>query len=485
MATAFHDREREQGEVRRLIRSPHAELVIVYGRRGVGKSRLLEETIAGGRHVRYVATERVLPLQLDDMARALNEFAPGTVAGALRSADEFFDAVAKLARNAGRRPFVLVLDEFPYLARVDAGLLTAVQKWWNERKRAGAATLKVFLAGSNVSWMEREALSETAPLYSVRTANLHVDPLSYRDAARFYPRFAVTDRIRAWSVWGGMPAYLEQIEPRRSFWSNLERTTLVPSARLFLEPDWLKYTDLRADLLYSSIVRVIAQGERRPSKIATAVGRDSANEILSLLDRLRESGVIARVTPLTAAGEGPRQAARYVVADPFLAYWYRFIDPHRSVLEIGARSSLLRSMRTDADRGLDKYVSEQAFEEICRQFLLDALARGRLPRALRFSRVGAWWSTREREEQDEADVVAFADGRLVAIGECKWTASPADERDLDGLGKILREAADQLRPSASVYRMIFSRSGFAAALRHRAARPKERVLLFGPADLYA
>lgn len=333
--------------------------------------------------------------------------------------------------------------------------------------------------------MERETLAETAPLYSVRTANLRVDPLSYRDAARFYPRFPVADRIRAWSVWGGMPAYLEQIEAQRSFWSNLERTTLVPSARLFVEPDWLRYTDLRADLLYSSIVRVIAQGERRPSKIATAVGRTSANEILSHLERLRESGVIARVAPLTAAGEGPRQAARYVVADPFLSYWYRFVDPHRSALEIGARRSLLRSMRTDPDRGLDKYVSDQAFEEVCRRSLLDALARGALPRALRFSRVGAWWSTRETEAQDEADVVAFADGRLVAIGECKWSASPADERDLVGIDKVLRTAAGPLRPSASVYRMIFSRSGFTAALRRRAARPDERLLLFAPADLYS
>lgn len=485
MSAVFHDREREQDEVRRLIRSPRAELVIVYGRRGVGKSRLLEEAVAGRPHLRYVATERVLPLQLDDMARALNDFAPETVTGSLRSVDAFLDAITRLAKAARRRPFVGVIDEVPYLARVDAGLLTALQKWWNERKREGATNVKLFLAGSHVSWMEREALSETAPLYSVRTANLRVDPLSYRDASRFYPRFPVIDRIRAWSVWGGMPAYLEQIEPHRSFWSNLERTTLMPSARLFVEPDWLRYTDLRADLLYSSIVRVVAQGERRPSKIATAVCRNSANEILAHLERLRESGVIARVTPLTAAGEGARQAARYVVADPFLSYWYRFVDPHRSALEIGARRSLLRSMRTDPDHGLDKHVSEQAFEEVCRRFLLDALVRRRLPRALHFSRVGAWWSTRETEEQDEADVVAFADGRLVAIGECKWSASPADERDLAGIEKILRVAAGQLRPSSSVYRMVFSRTGFTAALRRRADRPNERLLLFDPTDLYA
>lgn len=485
MATPFYDREREQAVIRTLIRSPRPELVIVYGRRGVGKSRLLKESLAGQAHVRYTATERVLPLQLEDLARALNEFAPRTVPGTLRSTDEFLEVLAGFARAAGRRPFVAVLDEVPYLARVDAGLLTALQKWWNEQKRAGVKNLKVFLLGSNVSWMEREALSQAAPLYSIRTANLRVDPLRYRDAARFYPRLSEVDRIRAWSVWGGMPAYLEQIDPRASLWSNLERTTLVSSARLFAEPDWLKYTDFRADLLYSSIVRVIAQGERRPSKIAEAVGRDSANAVLPHLDRLRESGLVARIVPLTATGEGPRQASRYVVAHPFLTYWYRFVDPHRSALEAGAPASLLRMMRTDDDRGLDKYVSEHAFEEVCREFLLGALVRKALPRQLRFSRVGSWWSTREREQHDEADVVAFNDGQLVAIGECKWSASRADEHDLDGLDKILREEADQLRPSRFVYRMLFSRSGFADGLRRRASKPAERLLLYGPDDLYS
>lgn len=480
----FYDRRDELARMRQVLRSARPELIIVSGRRGAGKSYLLDHAFAERKYFSYTATDRLLPLQLADIATTLNDLQPGLVRGTLASTDQVLELFATLAARDRRSPLVVVIDELPYLAKRDTGLLTALQRWFNAQKKAGARNLKVFLAGSQVSWMEEQALAESAPLKSVRTGDLRLDQLSYRAAASFYPRFSAEDRVRAWAVWGGLPGYLEQLDPRRAFWANLEQSTLVRGSRLFDEPDWLKYTELRSAPIYTSIVRMVASGRVRPSTIAKGVGRDSANDVSTYLDSLREASVLDRVAPLLRGGAGPTQAARYVVADNFLSYWYRFVDPHRTALERGIRALLLATMRGGSALGLDKYVSERPFEQVCREFLYEALRAGRLPADLRFERVGSWWSTREDERADESDIVAYAADALVAIGECKWTKGVLDERDLAGLDRVLREAAAPLNPAANVYRLLFARSGFSPKLRRRAADRSERLLLFEPNDLY-
>lgn len=261
----------------------------------------------------------------------------------------------------------------------------------------------------------------------------------------------------------------------------MEATTLTKGGKLYDEPDWLQYTDLRDNKLYSSMIRAVASGHRRPSEIADEVRSPEASQASQLqpyLERLRDAQILERRTPMLSTGERPRSSL-YYVSDQFLSYWYRFVDPERSALDRGQRAR----PRARIKAGLDKYVSEDPFESVCRAYLWDALADRRLPKGLEFDRVGAWWSGRG-EPQDEADVVAYADKELVLIGECKWTNSVADENDLHGLDKILRDFASELAPSSNVWRAIFSRSGFHPKLQARAKRRSERILLIEPADLY-
>jgi hypothetical protein len=190
-------------------------------------------------------------------------------------------------------------------------------------------------------------------------------------------------------------------------------------------------------------------------------------------------GLVQRIVPISEVHLGRSRQALYVLADHYVAFWYRFVDRLRHLLAMRLYNQALASIQQD----FDKYVSERAFEDACRQFLWQALADGRLLVDLQFDSVGSWWIARE-DIQDEVDVVAMSSGRTVLVGECKWSRQPRDLRDLDGLSTALHKAHRDLRPIDRPWRALFSRSEFSEELRARATDPEERVLLFGPADMY-
>lgn len=471
----FFDRDQEIADISAALKSARSELRIVYGRRGAGKSTLFEHIFDGHEHFSYTCTQRVLALQVEDIQRALVDFAPGALVGNIATFNDFLRALSALAGRAAK-PLIVVIDEFPYLARAESGVLTDLQRWFNELKRARVRNLKLFLLGSMVSWMQEQALSDAAALKSVRTGQLAVHPLEYRHAAAFYPRWSAADKVRAHGIWGGLPGVLAELDGTKPLFVNLEASTLTRGAKLYDEPDWLQYTDLRGNAIYSSIVRAVAEANRKATDIASAVR--SKSDIQPYLDRLLESQILERRTPLLPTGERPKTSL-YYVSDQFLAYWYRFVNPERSALERGQRARPLKRIK----EGLDKYISEDAFERIGRAYLWEAYVAKRLPRGLNVDRVGSWWIGRG-DRQDEADVVAYAGRELVLIGECKWTKALASEDDLRGLDKILRDFRTELNPSKSIWRALFSRSGFSEGVKRAAAEPAERILLVEPPDLY-
>jgi AAA+ ATPase superfamily predicted ATPase len=476
----FHDRRFELEEIDHILSSPRPELVVVYGRRGVGKSTLLSEALAGQHHLFYQATTRALPQQLEDLTSALQAFAPDVVvAGAFPSFDAWLNAISQLVRTRPHVLHVIVLDELPYLAETDPSVPTTLQRWWDGIRRANTTNLKVFLLGSLVSWMEEYTLSERGPLHNRRTGQLRLDPLNYADAALFYPGYSPADRVAAYAIWGGMPSYLESMQPEIDLWRNVRESILRPGTRLAEEPVWLRFADLRNDAIYASILRAIALGDHRMSRIALTVGKSRADEIAFHLDRLVDLRVVQRIVPIHQTRHPRSRQALYVLADHYVAFWYRFVDRLRHVLALRRYDDALQRIQVE----FDQYVSARAYEDVCRQFVWQSLAADRLPIDEAFDEVGSWWGGRE-EFQDEIDVVAARDGRAVLVGECKWSVQPVGMRELDGLVFALRKAKADLTPIDRPWFALFSRSGFTAELGEEAADPDRRILLFAPEDLY-
>lgn len=456
-------------------------MVVVYGRRGVGKSALLAEALRGSRHFFYQASTRMLPQQLEDLTEAVRAFATQDfVVGVLPSIDSALDAIAQIAARMAPEPAVVVFDELPYLALAEPAISSVLQRWWDRVRQQGPANLKVFLLGSLMSWMEEQTLSVRGPLHNRRTGQIRVEPLGYADSALFYPGYEPVDRVAAYAVWGGMPTYLSEIDPQSDLWSNVRESILVRSGRLAEEPVWLRFADLRSDAVYESILRAVATGSRRPGKIAVAIGRDKADEVMYHLDRLCDLHLLERVVPIHERRTVRSKNSLYRLADHYVAFWYRFVDRLRHLLAMGLYDQAVEAIR----RSFDHYVSEQAFEDLCRQYLWRAYATGRLPPDLTFDDIGAWWKS-QNGDMDQIDLVATKDDKAVLVGECKWSSQPCGSRELEGLRAALRRAAEDLAPVDRPWRALFSRSGFTSDIVALAADPAERLLLASPAELYA
>lgn len=399
-----------------------------------------------------------------------DEFLPQTFA----STDVFLQLLARLAQRHPGEPVIAIVDELPYLAEAEPGFLTALQHWWDGHK--ALPNLKLFLAGSYLAFMERQVLHANAPLYNRRTGQMRLAPMAYFEAALFFPHYSPRQKLETYAILGGMPLYLEQFSPDKSWDANLLSTALRPNTYLTEEPEWLLLQDLRTEVIYGSILRAIAAGNRKPSDIARAIGKQSAQDIAPHLQSLLELNLIRRDMPITDRNRPGARKSLYWLADNYLAFWYRYVDPARSLIVHGQEDQVLARIK----RSLHEYIARPPFEEVCRQFLWHALASGRLPTGLTFEEVGTWW-----DGPHEIDVVAQEGSTTTLVGSCKWTAAPMSFRDLNRLQQSLASGAGALKPADGCWHALFSREGFEPRLSVFAAQSENRVLLFTPDDLFA
>jgi AAA+ ATPase superfamily predicted ATPase len=480
----FYDRDRERAVLTEALTSARSELVILSGRRGVGKSALLDCVLrgAGVPFIFYRATRRTLPLQLAALTEAVREAYPAAFIGQpFASTPVFLDFLAHQAGEAQATGAVVVavLDELPYLADVDPGLLTILQHWWDTNKRR--PNLKLFLAGSYVAFMERQVLDQNAPLYNRRTGAIRLEPMDYAEAALFFSSYTPEERMLAFSVLGGMPSYLEQFDPAKDVEANVKATVLRQNTYLSEEPDWLLLEDLRRDVIHGSILRAVAGGQRKPSDIARAIGKKAAQDIAPQLATLQDLGLLVREVPITERTQARSRNSLYFVADHYLAFWYRYVDPARSLVMRGLGE---RIWERSIAPTLAEYVSRPPFERACRQYLWRSLVAGTLPGGLEFTEVGGWWGGGDRE----IDVVAVKEnGHVVLVGSCKWTAAPMDVREYAALQRDLTLAGlDVGGADAEPWFALFSRSGFTPRLREiAAAQDPPRLLLVDLPSLYS
>ena len=478
----FYNRERERRSLQQVLRSGRSELIILYGRRGVGKSALLRDTLHAEAmpFLYYRAVRRTLPLQLAALTESFRAAFPEVfLPQPFASTSVFLEALVYAAESrlqqGNTAPVCAVIDELPYLADVDVGLLTVLQHFWDDNKRR--PNLKLFLAGSYLSFMERQVLDENAPLYNRRTGAMKLEPMDYAEAALFFPDYSLEEKMAAYAMLGGMPSYLEQFDPKKSLRDNALATILRPNTYLSQEPDWLLLEDLRRDVIYGSILRAVAQGQRKPSDIARAIGKDSAQDIAQQLSTLQGLGLLIREVPVTERRQARSRNSLYFLADNYLDFWHRFVDGARSL--VAQEMGELVWVRT-IEPAFHQYVSRPTFERACRDYLWRALRAGELPTDLHFTDVGTWWGSGDRE----IDVVALDDrGAVCAAGSCKWTSEPMDVREYQALQKDLSMAG---LDRDNQFLFLFARSGFTTRILDIASRQEpKRLLLISLEALYA
>ncbi len=359
----FLGRDRELEFLTELWDSGRPELFVLYGRRRVGKTELLQRFCSGRKSVYFLAAQ----VRDRDNLRALRQSIAGELGDKLAGEVEFPDwssALGFLAERAGDERVAVVLDEFPYLCEANASVPSQIQRFWDTRGKN--SSLMLVLCGSQVSFMEKEVLAEKSPLFGRRTAQRRLEPISPTDAIAFFPKWSMRERVLAYSILGGMPAYLQRFDDSRTIRENLLREVLRPEGFLFDEAHFLLRSELTTPATYNSLLAAVARGAQKLNDIALEVGVDSttANKYLHTLRELR---LVERETPLTDPDPLRSRRGVYRIADRFLAFHFRHVQPHVSLIHAGR-----------GERVFEQFVEpdfERLYDEARVEFVLDHLRR--------------------------------------------------------------------------------------------------------------
>lgn len=463
MSHPFVDRYRERADLEDAWASGRPELVVVHGRRRVGKSALLARFAAGKPVSYYVAAEQLERDQLADLGRALGpmsvEFRRGRPPRlAIRDWDE---ALSIVADAAATRRMGLVLDEFPYLVAVNRALPSLIQRWWDA---VGSRTnVVLILAGSQQSMM-RSLVSSDGALYGRPTRAHHLRPFDYYYAGRFAAGWSPEDKVRLYAVAGGVPDYLEEFDAARPLRDELLRVAYSPTGRLFREAPDLLRSEFVEPRTYETVLRAIANGYVTPGEIATQAGLAGANRVTPYLERLIDLDLVERRVPPPEAGQPRSRNSQYVIADPYLRFFFALVDPWRSAIQQGQGAGVLAEIWGEE---FDRFVS-RTFEDVARQHLQRLAGTGAIGP---FTNVGFWWFA-----GGDIDAAAMTGPRLAAAASAKWTREHVKPGDVAGLRRDVALVAPGDRPRLFLY----GRSGF-----DRNITPEPDLTLVRLRDLYS
>ena len=465
----FHNRTAELSAIGEQWTSSGARLLLLYGRRRVGKTFLLQHFLGQDKpHCYFLSAQTSLSENLAELARAV---VTSTSADGLTPADlPTFNGILHFMDQAARdRRFALVLDEFQYLLDLDSSIPSQIQAWWDTTGIRGNTFL--VLCGSHLGIMEGLGGSQ-APLFGRFTFRHKLLPMTYRDIAQFYAEgaYSTRDKLTAYGVLGGTPRYHALFGPTQDLGQSIRTHILSPLGLLHNEPEVLMSSSrIRDPFPYNSTLRAIADGCTRPAELAQRVGVSPA-QMSFYLRSLMDLEWVTREYPF---GETSDRRAVYKIADPFIRFWYRFVAGLRSELEFQATDAVFASR---VQPHMNDYMGIHAFEEICHQYLRHDGSRI-VGQPIR--RAGRYWS---RDGQLELDIMAEMDDGRFLLGECKWSSSPVGV----GVYYQLRDKVAGL-PEAK-YRdkpvfIILSAAGFKDELVQMAGR--DGVLLVSGDDLLA
>ncbi len=440
----FVDRQDELNRIRELYNSDKAELAVVYGRRRIGKTELVKQSLKHREDaVVYQARQKTKSLQIDQFIEVAAEIYPGI----RRIRKDWGPVLSYLAEQNA----IIVLDEFPNLVDEDPSLPSELQSMFDHELSGSTAT--IVLVGSSISMMEEAALLGHSPLYGRASERLSLRSLAFEDALKFFgPEYPAGKKVVLWSIFGGTPYYLEKAAEETSVKEILSQAVLYTDSPLHNEPDYVLRMELKEPVRYFSILEAVASGATVQNEIAqkTGIEREQLSKYLNKLERLR---LIDRKVPVTEKKERSRRG-RYFIKDPLFRFWFRFIYGR------GAR--------------YDEF-GDQAFEELVEPELADFASEefedlcGRALRTLypgeKIADIGRWWY-----KEHEIDVVGFTTGNTLIVGECKFTNSPTGYDALSQLEEHVKEL--RWKPKSGEERKneyaLFSRSGFTPSVKEEA-----------------
>ena len=471
----FIGRKQELQFLEDRYKSKGEQLVVLYGRRRVGKTETLREFCKGKPHVFYSCREVSDKLQLRSFSeKLLHEKIPASkYISEFADWDSALKSITDLPYGAKKK--LLIIDEFPYMCKYNESIPSILQALWDESFKN--ENIMIVLCGSAMSFIEKELLAEKNPLYGRATGIYKMEAMGFYDASQFFPKYSARDKVIAYSILGGIPHYLRQFNPDYSLEENIKKSILTKGCALYSEVEFLLRQELRETLLYNSIIEAVALGATKLNDISQKSLIDDTSKTSVYLKNLIELEIIEREF---SVDDGTKELSNknrglYHLTDNFFRFWYAFVFTNYSDLEAGD----VKGVFEHAIKPKLHEFASLAFESVCREYVREMQKAERLP--FRYRRMGRWWgkTTIRRDkktevQETEIDLLAISDdASKYLVGECKFKGKPFD------YGEYLNTTAkfQPQKSNAEIYYYLFSESGFAKNLIAESKKNKNLTLV--------
>ncbi|NBK96625.1 MAG: ATP-binding protein [Erysipelotrichia bacterium] len=460
----FIARKKELEKLNDLYSSNCFEFAVVYGRRRVGKSTLIQKFCEDKNCIYFVGSEGSAKDNLQALSTSIFEhILPNIPMPSFSSYDELFSALDHIIEER----IVLVIDEFPYLAIGDSSISSVIQKhidtkWKNSK-------LMLILCGSSMSFMENQVLGYKSPLYGRRTAQFKIEPFHFFELKQFQWQYNAQDMAILYAITGGVAEYLSFINSSKSVKENIIELYLKPSGRMYEEPSNLLKQELRNPSMYHSVLNALAKGNVNLNEVATKVGELTSTTTFHLKSLL-ELGIIKKETPVNEK-ETSRKTL-YSINDSSFIFWYRFIYGKQSAIVLNDPNLIFEKL---IEPQLSDYMGK-VFELICQEYMLCPSVFENAP--FFYTNVGRWWGNNpHKKRQEEIDVCAM-DNNHILLGECKWTNEKIDQQVLNDL-----IAQGSLFKQKEKFYYLFAKSGFSESVQQY-AKEHNNLSLITIDDIY-
>lgn len=446
----FFGRQHELQLLDDLWESSQATLLILYGRRRVGKTRLLTHWMTHSDHnaLYWVATPTTTHEQLRSFSQALYNYAnPDSPAPVSFTYATWEQALTQVAALADQERFVLFIDEFTYLLEANPSIAGVLQNVWDHHLKR--TNLFLGLSGSHLGMMQRQVLSYQAPLYGRATAQLHLRPMPFGITRSYFQGYDAAERVVFYTIFGGIPAYWERVDQNISVSDNIIRQLLTPNNLMQEEPRLLMHDFVREPRNYVALLQAIAHNARTQKEMVTYTGL-SQGHVSKYLSVLQDTGFVERRIPVTQAQT--TRLGRYHITDPYLRFYYRFLAERQAQLALGIQQQVLTEIREH----LIDFIGMHTWEELSREWLLRASQQDILP--FMPDQVGSAWT-----KKAQVDVVGINRmEKTLFLGECKWGSSASGRKVLTRLVDKTAEIVPR-QGQWEVFYLGFARGGWTPA----------------------
>ena len=457
----FVGRETELGFLQDKYNEKRGQLVVLYGRRRVGKTETLREFCKGKPHIFYSCTQSTDKVQLAKFSKqVLKENIPAKqYISQFADWESAFRSVLELPYGEEKK--LLILDEFPYMCKGNASIPSILQNLWDAELKE--QNVMIVLCGSAMSFMEKELLAEKNPLYGRATGIYKMNEMGFYDAIKFFPNYSDEDKVLVYSILGGIPHYLRQFRPELSVAENIKKNILTKGCVLYSEVDFLLHQELRETPIYNSIIEAVALGNTKLNDISQKSLVEDTSKTSVYLKNLIELGIVEREFSVDAKIKEKANTNRgiYRLTDNFFRFWYAFGFTNFSQLEDGDVDGVYDFVIAPS---LNEFASF-AFEDICKEFVRELQKKNELP--FRYTKMGRWigrTTVRDknaasgmRVAETEIDLLGIGrDEKEYLVGECKFKKEPFEFAEyLNTKTKLY-----PLQEKTKFHYALFSESGF-------------------------